>query len=118
MKIIASWNYSEDLDNLEKALVKEYSRLIPKEYVADKDSKKTPLSIIKWDASRISGYISFIVSKGEYKQEIATKLSRERVISLLNTGFSDYIVKELAATTGKDGEYYNFSLEVKPKRKR
>ena len=58
MKIIASWNYSEDLDNLEKALAKEYSRLIPKEYVADNDSKKTPLSIIKWDTSRISGLYS------------------------------------------------------------
>ena len=117
MKIIASRNYSEDLDNLEKVLVKEYSRLIPEGYEADK-SNKTPLSIIKWDVSRISGYISYIVSKGGYKQEIATKLSRERVINLLNAGFSDYIVKELAATTGKDGEYYNFSLEIKPKRKR
>ena len=115
MKIIASWNYSEDLDNLEKALVKEYSRLIPKEYVADKDSKKTPLVIVKWDTSRISGYISYIVSKGEYKQEIATKLSRERVIKLLNAGFSDYVVKNLAATTDKDGEYYNFLLEYRKK---
>lgn len=116
MKIIASWNYSEDLDNLEKALVKEYSRLIPKEYVADNDSKKTPLALVKDGVDRKSGYISFIVKYGKYKQEIATKLSRERVIRLLNAGFSDYIVKNLEATTGKDGEYYNFTLEIKPKR--
>ena len=115
MKVIASWNYSEDLDNLEKALVKAYSNLIPKGYEADKNNK-TPLALVKDDVDRKSGYISYIVSNGEFKQEIASTLDRKRVISLLNTYFSDYIVKKLAATTDKDGEYYNFELQIKPKR--
>lgn len=116
MKIIASWNYSEDLDNLEKTLLKEYSRLIPKDYtVADKDNK-TPLVLVKDDTDRKSGYISFLVKYGKFKQEIANKLSREKVIRLLNAGFSDYIVKNLEAITGKDGEYWNFTLEYRKRK--
>ena len=117
MKIIASWNYSEDLDNLEKALVKAYSSLIPEGYKADKNNK-TPLALVKDDVDRKSGYISYVVSKGEFKQEIASKLDRKRVISLLNTYFSDYLVTRLAATTDKDGEYYNFELRIKLKGRR
>lgn len=116
MKIIASWNYSEDLDNLEKNLLKEYSRLIPKDYVAADKDNKTPLVLVKDGIDRKSGYISFLVKYRKYKQEIATKLSREKVIRLLNAGFSDYIVKNLEATTGKDGEYWNFTLEYRKRK--
>lgn len=118
MKIIASWNYSEDLDNVEKALVKEYSRLIPDGYEADKNNK-TPLKMVKDDVDRKSGYISYVVSKGEFKQDIATKIDHKRMIGYLNKLFGgDYLVTRLAATTDKDGEYYNFELRIKPKGRR
>lgn len=113
MKIIASWNYSEDLDQLIKVLKKEYERLTPKGYTVTE--KRSPIAFTKDGIDRKVGYISYIVGNGEFTKEIGSSIPRNRIISLLNTYFSDYLVKRLAATTDKDGEYYNFELEIKRK---
>lgn len=113
MKFISSWNYSEDLDQLIKVLKKEYEKLTPKGYTVTE--KRSPIAFTKDGTDKKVGYISYIVGNGEFTKELGSLIPRNHIISLLNTYFSDYTVKRLATTTDKDGEYWNFELELKRK---